>query len=184
MRYELPKTLEINGVNYDIRSDYRPILDIMVALTDPELDDSEKAYVALRIFYINWKDIPKEDYQEAVEKCFLFINGGKEDTPKKSPKLMDWEQDFDYYIAPINRIAGQDLRGVDYVHWWTFLSYYYEIGECAFSQIVSIRSKRKKGKKLEKWEQEWYRDNRDIVDIKEKYTSAEDDLVAKWTKGL
>ena len=177
MRYELPKTLEINGVNYDIRSDYRPILDIMVALTDPELDDSEKAYVALRIFYINWKDIPKEDYQEAVEKCFLFINGGKEDTPKKSPKLMDWEQDFDYYIAPINRIAGQDLRGVDYVHWWTFLSYYYEIGECAFSQIVSIRSKRKKGKKLEKWEQEWY-------DIKENYTSAEDDLVAKWTKGL
>ena len=184
MRYDLPKTLKIGGKEYDIRTDYRPILDIMVALSDAELDDLEKALVTLRILYPDWQSIPQEDYQEAVEKAYWFINGGKEDKPKKSPKLMDWEQDFDYYIAPINRIAGQDLRGVQYVHWWTFLSYYYEIGECVFSTIVSIRSKKKKGKKLEKWEQDWYRDNKDIVDIKVKYTEAEEDLVAKWTKGL
>ena len=184
MQYDLPKTVEINGVKHDIRSDFRPILDIMVALGDPELDDAEKATVALRIFYPDWKIIPIGDYREAIEKCYWFINGGRENTPKRSPKLMDWEQDFDYYIAPINRIAGQDIRGVPYVHWWTFLSYYYEIGECAFSQIVSIRNKRRKGKKLEKWEQEWYRDNKEIVDIKQKFTEAEEDLVAKWTKGL
>lgn len=184
MRYELPKALEVNGTVYDIRSDFRPILDTMVALNDPELDDSEKATVTLRIVYPNWKDIPSEDYREAVEKAYWFINGGHEETPKKSPKLMDWEQDFDYYIAPINRIAGQDIRGVPYVHWWTFLSYYHEIGECVFSQIINIRSKLKKNKKLEKWEQEWYRDNKDIVDIKMRYTSDEEDLVAKWTKGL
>ena len=112
MQYDLPKTVEINGVKHDIRSDFRPILDIRVALGAPELDDAEKATVSLRIFYPDWEIIPIGDYREAIEKCYWFINGGRENTPKRSPKLMDWEQDFDYYIAPINRIAGQDIRGV------------------------------------------------------------------------
>ncbi|MBR2680489.1 MAG: hypothetical protein IKE23_07015 [Exiguobacterium sp.] len=183
MNYKLPTELEIGGVRYNIRSDFRPALDILTALGDPELTDEDKANVVVRILYPDWKKIPRKDIQEAVNKGIWFIAGGKEDDGKKSPRLMDWEQDFEYIIAPVNRIAGTDLRGQEYVHWWTFLSYYYEIGECAFSQIVSIRQKRKKGKKLEKWEQEWYRDNRDAVDLKAKYTKSEDDIIAKWTKG-
>lgn len=183
MNYELPTTVEIGDATYNIRSDYRPILDIMTALNDPELSDAEKAFVAFRIFYPEWKDIPQKDYEEAIRKCYWFIDGGRDfQQSKKSPKLMDWDQDFPYIIAPINRIAGQELRSVPYCHWWTFLSYYYEIGECVFSQIVSIRHKRKTGK-LEKWEQKWYRENKELVDIKTKYTNAEDDLIAKWTKG-
>ena len=184
MNYTLPTVLEVNGTEYEIRSDYRPILDILVAMGDPELSDDEKAYVTLQILYQDWENIPTEDYEEAVAQAYWFIDGGKEPKKTNSPRLMDWEQDFGWYIAPINRIAGQDIRGVPYVHWWTFLSFYNEIGECAFAQIVSIRNKRKRGKKLEKWESEWYRQNQEIVDIKQKYTSAEDDLVAKWTKGV
>ena len=37
MEYTLPKTVFVGGREYSIRSDYRAILDICEALTDPEL---------------------------------------------------------------------------------------------------------------------------------------------------
>ena len=51
MNYGLPKSVEIQGTDYDIRSDYRDILTICAALSDVELNDQEKAYVVLDVFY-------------------------------------------------------------------------------------------------------------------------------------
>lgn len=68
------------------------------------------------------------------------------------------------------------------LHWWTFLSAYYEIGDCLFAQIVRIREKKAKGKALDKSDREFYRKNRALIDIKTHYTEAEDDLVKMWTK--
>lgn len=181
MTYDLPASLEICGTSYEIRSDYRAILDIMVALSDPELDDQSKAYVALTILYPGFDDMPREHYEEALKQCFWFINGGEDDNGPKSPKLIDWEQDFSLLIAPINRVIGNEIRSVEYLHWWSFLSAYMEIGgECTFAQVVSIRDKLSRHKKLEKHEQEWYRRNRHLVDFKRKYTQADDDLLKQW----
>ena len=47
MMYDLPKRLEVGGKEYDIRSDYRAVLDICTALFDPELSAQEKALVTL-----------------------------------------------------------------------------------------------------------------------------------------
>ena len=43
-----------------------------------------------------------------------------------------------------------------------------EIGECTFSTYVAIRDKKNKGKKLDKWEQQIYKDNRDRIVLKKK----------------
>lgn len=43
-----------------------------------------------------------------------------------------------------------------------------EIGESLFSNIVHIRMKKAKGKKLDKWEQEFYKENKSLIDFKEK----------------
>lgn len=83
-------------------------------------------------------------------------------------------------IAPINRIAGCEVRALEYLHWWTFMSYYREIGDCLFSQVVSIRDKKARGKTLEKQEKEFYRRNRDLIDLKTTYTEAEKDVLAAW----
>ncbi len=86
-------------------------------------------------------------------------------------------------LAPaINRVAGQEVRAAEYIHWWTLLGYYYEIGgDCMFANVVAIRDKIKRGKKLEKHEKELYRRNKDIIDLKSKYSSAEKDLLARLT---
>lgn len=191
MNYTLPTSVTISGADYEIRTDFRAVLDILAALADPDLSDREKVTIMLSIFYFNpdCTEIPDNHIQEAVDKCVWFIDCGEESpNEKKKPKIMDWEQDFPYIAAPINRIIGRDIRGIPYdpktnsggLHWWTFVSAYYEIGDCTFAQIVRIRSAKAKGRKLDKSDQEWYRNNRHLVDFKKIYTDADQDALRQW----
>ena len=179
----LPASVEVGGAEYAVRSDYRAVLDICAALSDPELDGRERAVVALTIFYPDCGDIPPEHWQEAVDQCLRFISGGEESAPRRAPKLVDWEQDFQHIIAPINRVLGQEARAVEYMHWWTFLAAYQEIGDCTFAQIVRVRDRLARGKPLDQVDREWYRTHRDLVDFRRKYTSGDDELLRQWGGG-
>lgn len=177
----LPESFEINGKTYAIRSNYADILEICAALNDPELSQQDKSAVALMIFYPEYKDIPYDDVQEALEKCEWFINGGEEKDDDRRPKLIDWEQDFPVIAPSINRVLGTEIRqpGKE-IHWWTFLGAYHEIGDCLFAQIVRIREYLAKGKKLDKTDSEFYRRNKKLVDFKTKYTSEDEEVLKKW----
>lgn len=179
--YELPRSVIICGVEYQIETDYRAILDIFSVLNDADLTAEEKAIGMLGIFYPEFRSMPDEYFQEALQECLKFINCGGAETQRKAPKLMDWEQDFQYLIAPINRVAGKEIRAVEYLHWWSFISMYYEIGDCFFAQIVRIRDLKAKGKLKEKNDKEFYRKNKAIIDIKSRYSQAQNDIVAQWT---
>lgn len=183
MMYDLPTSLLVCGSEYEIRSDYRAVLDVCAALSDSELTDQEKAYAALYIMFPAFSDMPAEHYQEAIRQCFWFINCGDEDQNQKAPKLMDWKHDFKYIVAPINRVVGQEVRSMPYLHWWSFISAYYEIGDCTFAQIVRIRDMKARGKPLDKHDQEWYRRNRHMVDMPSDYTEAENDILKQWGGG-
>lgn len=179
--WALPKTVDVNGTTYEIRSDYRAILDILTALVDNELDEQDKAETTLNIFYPGFDEMPASDYQEALNQCFRFIDRGEERKDRKpEPVLMSWEQDFDMIIAPINRVAGCEVRALEYLHFYSFLSYYQEIGDCFFAQVVRIRDKKAHGKPLDKQDREFYRKNRDVIDLKTTYTEAEKDVLAAW----
>lgn len=188
MNFDLPKKLNISGKEYAIRYDYRCILDILSAMEDPELDQQDKSFLAMIIFYQEFDDIPPEHYQDAIKQCFWFINGGQNDIGKKGPKLISWEHDIKHIIAPVNRILGREIRDIPYdektntggLHWWTFLSAYMEIGDCLFAQIVRIRDLKARGKPLDKSDQEWYTQNRDLVDFKHTLTDAENDVLLEW----
>ena len=62
---------------------------------------------------------------------------------------------------------------MEYLHWWTFVGAYYEIGESLFSSVINIRSKKQKGKKLESHEQDFYREHKDMIDLKTQYSKEE-----------
>lgn len=191
MMWELPVSAEIDGVRHPIRTDFRVILEIIQMLSDADLSDEDKAEGILQMFYLRPEEI--RNYREAVNQCFRFIDGGHGvRTGKKSPRLVDWEQDSEYIIAPVNRVLGYEARAIAYnretneggLHWWTFLVAYMEIGaNCTFSQIVAIRDKRARGKKLEKWEREWYQRNADIIELHTKYSDSENELIKAWTQG-
>lgn len=184
MIYGLPESVTVCGREYAINSDFRCILDIIEVLNDPELTNEERAFFTLGFFYPDLEEMEPEHCQEAIRQCFWFINGGKDEPQaragKKAPRLMDWEKDFPYIIAPVNRVVGHEIRADEHFHWWSFLAAYMEIGECTFAQIVHIRDRQAKGKALEKFDKDWYRQNRDIVDLKVKTTSAEEETFRKW----
>lgn len=187
MEYGLPKKVEIKGEWFDIRYDYRVMLDIFYALNDDALDDEERAYVVLNRFYMDFDALP--DYDEAIEKFYWFANGGQNaDNGKKQPKLVDWGKDFSLVVSPVNRILGYEIRAMEYdpeantggVHWWTFLSAYMEIGDCLFSQVIRIRDLQARGKALDKSDREFYRRNRDIIDLPEHRTVEENRTIDMW----
>lgn len=189
MDYGLPKSVDIGGEEFSVRYDYRVILEIFEALNDPELDDQDRAIAVLQMFYVDFDALT--DYEGAIKACFEFINGSDAKEQKKGLRLVSWEQDFRYIVSPVNRVLGKEIRDIEYdpeantggLHWWTFLSAYMEIGDCLFAQIVRIRDKKARGKRLDKAEQEFYRKNRDLIEIKTKYTESENDLIKMWTGG-
>lgn len=182
--YDLPTSIEIGGVDYEIRSDFRAVLDICAALQEPELSTAEKVYALLNILYVDADGIPQDRYLEAVRKAYRFIGLGEEDDGKnKHTKLMDWEQDARLVMPAINRVAGTEIRSVEHVHWWTFVGYYYEIGDCLFAQVVAVRDKLARGKKLEKYEREFYNRNRGLIDLKTTYSEAEKAIIASLNGG-
>lgn len=183
MNCTLPKTVEVGGTERAIRWDYRPILDICAALADPELDSRGRAVVALSIFYPELEDIPQEDLEEAAARCMWFVGGGRDGSKGNAPRLVDWEQDFGLIVGPVNRVLGQEIREEAPLHWFTFLSAYFEIGECTFSQVVRIREHLARGRPLDRSDREWYRRNRELVDFKRKYTGDEDELIKNWGGG-
>ena len=65
MIYDLPKSLTVCGTEYEIRSDFREVLDIIGILNDEELVNQERAFVTLLFFYPDFKEMPPEHYQEA-----------------------------------------------------------------------------------------------------------------------
>ena len=179
MIYSLPMSLAVGGADHAIRSDYRVILDLIEVLNDPDFSDADKAEATIQTIFPDWETLT--DYSEALEKSFWFIDLGQPHG-KKSVRLVDWEKDFPYIVAPVNRVLGYECRSVEYLHWWTFMGAYMEIGgDCAFSQIVSLRSKLAKGKKLEKYEREWLRQNRELVTLPTKYTAEDEEMLKKWT---
>ena len=166
----MPKALEVHGKAYAVRTDYRVALTIFEAFNDKSLLPQLVAPTVTQCLY---KSVP-DDAEEAYKKAVWFLDGGDMPKPKKAPKRMiDWEQD-EYLIFPaLNKVAGCELRSVEYLHWWTFLGLFNEIGEGLYSQVMSIRTKLASGKKLEKWEREFFEKHKELIVVKEKHTAEE-----------
>lgn len=170
---ELPRTVNVGGKNEPIRTDYRDILNIFSAFNDEELSKEEKVLVCLRVFYENIENMDTSLYEEAYNKAIVFMDQGRESNDTPEPKLMDWEQDENLIFPAVNKVAGMEVRACEYMHWWTFIGYYMGIGESVFSEVINIRSKNQKHKKLEKNEKEFYSKNKDLVDLKIRYSKEE-----------
>ena len=185
--YTLPKEIAIDGKTFSIRNqgDYRVILDVIAAMQDPELSNEEHVIAALMIFYedINSiEDLNKlGDIKAAAEEMNNFIEcGGSETGCDTHIKLIDWEQDEKLICSAVNAVAGTEVRALPYLHWYTFIGYYMAIGECALATVVNIRNKRARGKKLEKYEQEFYRHNPQYFYWKSEQKQTEDIISKFW----
>lgn len=179
MIYDLPETVEFGGREWKINTDFRDVLNILTAFEDPELTNEEKAYVCLYNIYPEFEKIPKSLIQQAYDAAIEFIDHGHPDDKKPSKKTMDWEQDAPLIFPAVNRVAGFETRSADYIHWWTFMGYFMEIKDSTYSTVLSLRQKKARGKKLEKYEQEYWKNNRGICELRRKETEEDKEEKAR-----
>ena len=165
--YDLPTSLRVGEVDYPIRYGWLAVMDIFAAFRDPDLDDDMKMDVMLQILYPDWQNIPFYHIQEAIEKACDFLDCGmKPDKKSNRPRTMDWEQDAALIIPAVNMIAKQEVRMNPDIHWWTFFGWYMGIQDGVFSSVLHIRQKKARGEKLDKWEERFYRENKNLIDLK------------------
>lgn len=168
----LPKQLNINGTERAIRSDFRVALLIFQAYNEPDYTKFEKESIMFECLYEDYECIPIGDHQEALNQAKWYLDGGgieevKDTKHQKAKKIIDWEQDEQIIFSAVNKVAGCETRAVDYLHWWTFLGFFNEIGEGLLSTVINIRQKKNNKVKLEKHEQEFYKKNKTLIDLKE-----------------
>ena len=177
----LPETLTVGGVDYPIRTDYRNVLQVFEAFQDPELTQEEKWIVAIYLLFENFScddDVLEAaqdgfDLGEAMKQISWFISAGQPEKQVLEQPTYNWTQDEQMIFSAVNKVAGRETRELEYLHWWTFLGYFNEVGEGTFSFIVGIRNKLNKGKKLEKHEKEFLSHNKELVLMKKPLTKEE-----------
>lgn len=158
----LPTEAVLGGEIFPHKSDYRQILKLMGVLSDETRPAHLRWLTAVRYFYEKEVPIPLEE--EAMRYLSDFLSCGEAGAP--GPKLLDWQTDAPEIIGDINAVAGREVRCEPYLHWWSFLSFFHGIKEGRLSQLVTIRDKLRRGKKLEPHEQEFYIRNKAKVRLR------------------
>lgn len=176
----LPETLTVGGIEYSIRTDYRNVLRLFEAFQDSELYPEEKQIVSVYMLFADFHgpdDVEANvadgfDIEEAVRQIAWFIAAGRQEKKDDLPTY-SWRQDEQMIFSSVNKVAGMETRELPYLHWWTFVGYFNEIGEGTFTFIMGIRNKLNHWKKLEKHEKEFLTKNHDLVEIKPVLTKEE-----------
>ncbi len=177
----LPEVLTVGGEDCPIRTDYRNVLDVFEAFQDPELEQWEKWIVAVYMIFEEFScadDVFMAvqegfDMEETQKQILWFISAGQLEKEVLEIPTYNWTQDEQMIFSAVNKVAGRETRELEYLHWWTFLGYFNEVGEGLFRDIVRIRHKLNKGKKLDKDEKEFFSHNKELVLMKKQLTKEE-----------
>ena len=133
--FHLPKTVEIDGENYGIYTDFRTWIGFEIIMSS-DIPHIEKCVKVLRLCYCQLP--PKLD--KAMEALIDFYSlGEKKRTKKKSKPLFNFEQDFGYIYASFMSEYNIDLYDSS-MHWHKFLHLLRSLSEKSiFGRIVGYR---------------------------------------------
>lgn len=181
---KFPQKIKIANEIYDINSDFRNCLKIIMAYEDDELTINEKHYIMLKRLY---GTIPK-NIEEATEKGILFLDCGKkeENNPlEEAKRVYSFSKDSEYIYSAINQTHNVDLERARYLHWWKFVFFFMDVNkDCTLSCFISLRDKKNK-KKLNKEERAFWINMRNLLDLDytPEPTDDESDFMKLWNNG-
>ncbi|MCD8208332.1 MAG: bacteriophage Gp15 family protein [Bacteroidales bacterium] len=161
----LPESVEIDGKEYPIRSDFRTSMLFELLITDDGISDIEKTLQAIRLYYDN----PPDNLQGAVEQLIWFYSCGQVDVRKdgdgdepdgggnSAERIYSFEYDAPYIYAAFMEQYGIDLCDTD-LHWWKFRALFSSLNrDTKFGKIMEYRGVDTKGSKMSKEQKDFYR---------------------------
>ena len=134
----LPKEIKIEGIGYDINSDFRTSMLFELMMADNELNKKQKIEQALKLYY---PKIP-QNINLAVEQLLWFYRCGKDMIKSngsgkgKSTQIYDFNFDDDYIYSAFLDQYGIDLQDIEFLHWWKFKALFKSLKED--NEIVKI----------------------------------------------
>ncbi|MBN1535941.1 MAG: hypothetical protein JW908_04355 [Anaerolineales bacterium] len=160
---ELPNDVEIDGIEYEINSDFRSCLRIILAFEDNDLAAIEKQMVLIDNLYKN----KPNNLDQAIRQGIKFLNGGRNELEAGTDmRLYSFEKDAPFIMAAFKQTHGIDLDTAN-MHWWKFMTLFMDMGsETTFSNLVSLRKRVKTGK-ASKEERAAAREIADIFELPE-----------------
>lgn len=158
---KFPTKIRIDNTDYEVNSDYRNCLKIILAFEDEELTIEEQYYIMLNLLY---KEMP-ENIELAIEKAILFLNCGEEYETLESKRTYSFNKDSKYIYSAMNQTHNIDLESIEYLHWWKFVFLFMDVDkDCTFSYITSLRYKKNNGK-LDSFDKKIWIEMGEIVDL-------------------
>lgn len=156
----LPETVEIDGAEYRINSDFRISILFELLMQDDEVGKRQKLVQGLQLYY---PEIP-HNVTMAVDKMIWFYRCGKETESGshgsgsgRAKQIYSFEHDDDYIYAAFLEQYGIDLQDIEELHWWKFRALFRGLSEdTEFVKIMGYRSV-KITSKMSKEQREFYK---------------------------
>lgn len=173
---KFPTSLQVDGVDYKINTDFRFALSTMLAFEDPDLTDYEKTVVMMYNLYGD--DLP-ENTEEAIKQGQWFLNCGAEEGEGQSGRrLFSWNKDAGFISSAFSATHAVDLQSAD-MHWWKFYTLFMDLGQSTtFCSLTALRKRYYAGK-CTKEERAMIRDMQEVFEVpnNENYSADEQELV-------
>ncbi len=119
----VPETVEIDGIEYDINTDFRISIMFELLMQDNSITDNGKINAALNLYY---PEMPHDPIQ-AIENILWFYACGKitgtqnaEHAGGGTDRIYSFEHDAEYIYAAFLDQYGIDLQDIEHLHWWKF----------------------------------------------------------------
>lgn len=176
----LPSTIEIEGVEYDISSNFRDSILFEILMQDSKISDQDKLMLGLQYYYRD--NIPK-NINIAVEKMLWFYKCGKEEVEAKGTgsgenagQIYSYEHDDDYIYSAFLDQYGVDLQDIEDLHWWKFKAMFKSLKEDnKISKIMGYRSM-KIDNDMSDNEKKFYKEMKQIYSLPDLRTEEEKEL--------
>lgn len=177
----LPTTVDIEGIEYEINSDFRTSLLFELLMLDVEFEDEEKIVQAFELYY---PTLP-QNRKLAIEKMLWFYRCGKDESKSSvsgssnNEQVYSFDYDDDYIYAAFMDQYKIDLQDIEYLHWWKFKAMFKALKED--NEIVKIMSYRSMdlSKIEDKKEKEYYKKLKNLYKIPENISKSEKEKIDK-----
>ncbi|HBG3259004.1 TPA: bacteriophage Gp15 family protein [Clostridioides difficile] len=138
----LPESVEIDGKEYKINTDFRISILFEMLIQDNSISDEEKGENALLLYY----PVIPVDTATAIDKIIWFYSCGKKENNvddgyqggagSSKSQIYSYDYDDEYIYSAFLGQYGIDLQDIEKLHWWKFKALFKSLKED--TEIVKI----------------------------------------------
>ncbi|HBF2883460.1 protein gp15 [Clostridioides difficile] len=138
----LPESVEIDGKEYKINTDFRISILFEMLIQDNSISDEKKGENALLLYY----PVIPANTTMAIDKIIWFYSCGKKENNvddgyqggagSSKSQIYSYDYDDEYIYSAFLGQYGIDLQDIEKLHWWKFKALFKSLKED--TEIVKI----------------------------------------------